>query len=108
MHIQRPAGLVKLSFGLKWVQKTKTSIYEILRILFLSMDFSFAYFANFNISSVLKSPQNGQFHLQFSFGVFKRCSIQVGALFSFILLKKDVVCKLGKNHRMIPAGTATL
>ena len=79
MHILRPAGLVKLSFGLKWVQKTKTSIYEISRILFLSMDFSFAYFANFNISSILKSPQNGQFHLQFSFGVYKRCSIQVGA-----------------------------
>ena len=48
MHYVHPTGLVKLSFGSNWVQKTKTSIYGIARMLFLNMDLNFAYFANFN------------------------------------------------------------
>ena len=50
MHLIHPTGLVKLSFGSNWVQKTKTSIYEISRTLFLNMDFYFTYIANFNFA----------------------------------------------------------
>ena len=48
MHLLHPAGLAKLSFGSNWVQKTKTSIYEISKMLFLSIDFYFTYIASFN------------------------------------------------------------
>ena len=50
MYLLQPTDLLKLSFGSNWVQKTKTSIYEILRMLFSNMDFSLAHFANFNIA----------------------------------------------------------
>ena len=50
MHLIHPTGLVKLSFGSNWVQKTKTSIYETLRMFFLNMDFYFTYIANFNFA----------------------------------------------------------
>ena len=58
------------------------------------MDFYFTYIANFNIGhfEIEKSfgliwvkLQNGQFNLQFSFRVFKGCSIQVWALILLIL-----------------------
>ena len=42
MQLLHPTGLVKISFGSNWVQKTKT--------LFLHIDFNFAYFANFNFA----------------------------------------------------------
>ena len=50
MHLLHSAVLLKLVFGSKWVQKTKTSIYEISRTLFSSMDFTLAHFANFNFA----------------------------------------------------------
>ena len=50
MHLIHPTGLVKLSFGSNWVQKTKASIYETLRMFFLNMDFYFTYIANFNFA----------------------------------------------------------
>ena len=57
-------------------------------MLFLNMDFKFAYLANFNFAHfnivlvwvkmglVWVKLENGEFHLQFSFRVFKTCSIQ--------------------------------
>ena len=42
MQLLHPTGLVKISIGSNWVQKTKT--------LFLNIDFNFAYFANFNFA----------------------------------------------------------
>ena len=48
MHLVHPTGLVKLSLGSNWVQKTKTSIYEIFRMLFLNMNI--AYFDNSNFT----------------------------------------------------------
>ena len=50
----------KLSFGSNWVQKIKTSIYEISRMLFSNMDFNFARFANFNFA---------HFEIEESFGL---------------------------------------
>ena len=47
MHFLHPADLLKLFFRSKWVQKIKTSIYE---ILFSNMDFSFAYFPTFHLA----------------------------------------------------------
>ena len=44
MHLLNPTALLKLYFGLNWVQKTKTSIYEVSRILLSNMDFNFAHF----------------------------------------------------------------
>ena len=45
MHLlQGPTGLLKISFGSNWVQKTKSSIYEISNILLSNMDFNFAHF----------------------------------------------------------------
>ena len=75
MQLLHPTGLLKLSFGSNWVQKTKTSIYEISRMLFSNMDFNFAHFANFNFAHfeiegsfglIWVKLQNGQFHLQIS------------------------------------------
>ena len=48
MHLLHPTSLLKLSFGLNWVHKTKTLIYEISRMLFSNIDFNLAHFANFN------------------------------------------------------------
>ena len=50
MHLPNPTGLAKLSFRSNWVQKTKTSIYEISRMFFSNMDFNFAHFPNFNFA----------------------------------------------------------
>ena len=50
MHLLLPTGLLKLSFGSNWVQKTKTSTYVISRMPFSNMDFNFAHFANFDFS----------------------------------------------------------
>ena len=72
MHLLHPAGLAKLSFESNWVQKTKTSIYEISKMLFLHMDFYFTCIASFNFAhfEIEKSfgliwvkLQNRQFHL---------------------------------------------
>ena len=62
--------LLKLSFGLNWVQETNASIiYEISS----NMDFSLAPFTNFNFTHfeieesfglIWVKLQNGQFHLQ--------------------------------------------
>ena len=81
MHLLHPTGFLKLSFGSNWVQKTKTSTYEISRMLFSTMDFNFAHFANFNFAHFeteesfgliwIKLP-NGGFHLQISIsGIYK-------------------------------------
>ena len=52
MHLLNATGLLKLSFGPNWVQKTKTSIiYEISRMLFSNADFTLMHFANFNFPS---------------------------------------------------------
>ena len=48
MYLLHPVDLLKPSFGLNWVQKTETSIYEISRMLFSNMDFNFAHFAYFD------------------------------------------------------------
>ena len=57
------------------------------------MDFNLAYFANFNFAHfeietifglIWVKLQNGQIHLQLSFRVFKRCSIQVWTLLLLI------------------------
>ena len=73
-------------------------------MLFLNMDFNFADFADFNFAQleiekslglIWVKLQNGRFHLQFSFRVFKRCSIQVWALFFLILCIKEVLGKFG-------------
>ena len=37
MHLLHPTDLAKLSFGPNWVQKTKASINEISRMLFLKL-----------------------------------------------------------------------
>ena len=50
MHLLHPTGLLKLSFGSSWVQKTKMSISEISRMLSSNMAFNFAHFANFNFA----------------------------------------------------------
>ena len=50
MHLLHPTDLAKLSFGLNWVQKAKISISDISRMLYLKMDFNFAYFTNFNFA----------------------------------------------------------
>ena len=47
MHLLHATGLLKLSFGSNWVQKTKVSI---SRMLFSNVDFNFAHFANFNFT----------------------------------------------------------
>ena len=63
MNLLQPVGLLKLSFGSNWVQKTKTPIYKIWRILFSNVDFNFAHFEteeSFGLISV-KLP-NGRFH----------------------------------------------
>ena len=44
MHLLHPTGLLKLCFGSNWVQKTKTSISEISKMLFSNMDFNFTHF----------------------------------------------------------------
>ena len=74
MHLLNPKGLLKLSFGPNWVQKTKTSIiYEISRMLSSNIDFSLAHFTNFNFAHfeieesfglIWVKLQNGRFHLQ--------------------------------------------
>ena len=46
MYLIHLTGLLTLSFGSNWVQKTKTSIYKISRKLFENTDFNFAHFAN--------------------------------------------------------------
>ena len=75
MHLLHPTGLLKLSFGSNWVQKTKTFIYEISRMLFPNMNFNFAHFPNFNsvhfeieesFKLIWVKLQNGRFHLQVS------------------------------------------
>ena len=50
MLLLHPAILLKLSFGSNWVQKAKTSIYKISRMVFYNMDFNFAHFAHFNFA----------------------------------------------------------
>ena len=62
MHLLHPTGLLKLSFGSSWVQKTKTSIYEISRMLFSNIDFNFAHFAHFNYD---------HFEIEESFGLIR-------------------------------------
>ena len=62
MHLLHPADLLKLSFGSSWVQKTKTSIYEISRMLFSNIDFNFAHFAHFNYA---------HFEIEESFGLIR-------------------------------------
>ena len=43
MHFLHPTGLLKISIESNWVQKTKTSVYEIPRI-------DFAHFPSFNFA----------------------------------------------------------
>ena len=53
-------GFLKLSFGSNWVQKTKTFIYEISRMLFSNVDFNFSHFANLDFA---------HFEIEESFGL---------------------------------------
>ena len=50
MHLLHPTSLLRVSFGSHWVLKTKTSIYEISRMLFYNTGYNFAHFANFNFA----------------------------------------------------------
>ena len=68
-------------------------------MLFLNMDFCFTYIADFNFAHfkiekifglIWVKLQNGRFHLQFSFRVFKGCSIQVWTLTLLILFVKKL------------------
>ena len=74
MHPLHSTGL-KLSIGLNWLQKTKTTIYEMSRMLFSNMVFNFSHFTNFNFAQFEREEsfgliwvnlQNGPFHLQIS------------------------------------------
>ena len=60
MYLLNPTCLLKLSLGSNWIQKTKTSIYEISRMLSSNIDFNFAHFANFNFA---------HFEIEESFGL---------------------------------------
>ena len=60
MDLVYPTGLLKLSFGSNWIQKTKTPIYKISRMLFSNVHFNFAHFANFNFA---------HFEIEESFGL---------------------------------------
>ena len=92
MHLLHPTSLLKLYFGSNWVQKTKTSIYEILRMLFYNMDFNFAHFANFNFSHfeieesfglIWVKLQNGWFDSQISIsGICKALVWSIGFIFT--------------------------
>ena len=73
MHLLHPTGLLKLSFGSNWAQKTKTFMYEISRMLFWNKDFNFAHFPNFNsvhfeieesFALIWVKLQIGRFHFQ--------------------------------------------
>ena len=94
MHLLNATGLLKLSFGPNWVQKTKTSIiYEISRMLLSNMDFSLAHFTNFNFAHfeieesfglILVKLQNGRFRLQiFLSGIQKALVSIMGFIFFF-------------------------
>ena len=70
MHILLSTGLTKLSFGSNWVQKTKTSIYHISRMLFSNMDFNFAHFdIEESFGLIWVKSQNDRIHLQVSISV---------------------------------------
>ena len=97
MHPLHPTGLLKLSFGSKWAQKTKTSIYEISRILFQNMDFNFALFARFNFAHfqvegifglIWAKLQNGWCYLQISIsGIWKVLLSSMGFIFAHFVYK---------------------
>ena len=106
MHLIHPTHLAKLYFGSNWVQKTKKSIYGISRMLFLNMDFYFTYIANFNFAYfeiensfglIWVKLQNGRFHLQFSFRMFKGCMLDsgMGFIFAHLVHKKSKNLKFG-------------
>ena len=116
MHLLHPTSFLKLSFKSNWVQKTKAPIYEISWMLFYSMVFDFAHFANFNLAhfeieesflSIWVKLQNDWFELQISIsGIFKvlvfiRRSIlfQVGALFLPVLCMEKALGKFGWKSR---------
>ena len=62
MQLLHPTGLLKIFFESNWVQKPKTSTYEILKMFFSNMDFNFAHFANFNFA---------YFEIEESFGLVR-------------------------------------
>ena len=67
MHLLNPTGLLKLSFGQNWVQKTKTSIIYKISIFSLAhfTNFSFAHFEiEESFGLIWVKLQNGRFHLQ--------------------------------------------
>ena len=85
-----PCGL---SFGSNWVQKTKTSIFEISRMLFSNMNFNFVHFTNFyfprklwvNLVKIAKwSISLSNFH----FGYLKGARFRYGCM-------KEVLGKFG-------------
>ena len=94
--------LLKLSFGLNWVQKTNTSIiYEISS----NMDFSLAPFINFNFAHFeieegfgliwIKLP-NARFHLYFFIsGISKVLVSSMFIIFFLILCITEVLRKFG-------------
>ena len=75
----------------------------------------FPYFANFNFAHfeteksfglIWVKIQKGRLHLQFSFRVFKRYSIQVWALFLLILCIKEVFGKFGQKFHFVACFTS--
>ena len=60
MHLLHTIGLLKLSFESNLVQKMKTSVYEIPRMLFSNMDFNFVHFEiEERFELILAKLQNG-------------------------------------------------
>ena len=67
MQLLHTTSLLKLSFGPNWVQKTKTSICEISKMLFSNIDFNFAHFEiEENFGLIWVKLQSGWFHLPIS------------------------------------------
>ena len=92
MHLLHPTSLLIVTFGSNWVLKTKTSIYEISRMLFYNTDLNFAHFANFNFAHfeieerfglIWVKLQNGWFDLHISIsGIYKVLVSSMGFIFA--------------------------
>ena len=97
MHLQHPTSLLKLSFGLNWVQKTKASIYEISRMLFSNMDINFAHFTSFNFTHfeteesfglIWLKLQNGWFYSQISIScIYKVLVSSMGFISAYFMYR---------------------
>ena len=106
MHLLNPKGLLKLSFGPNWVQKTKTSIiYEISRMLSSNMHFSLAHFTDFNFAhleieesfwvNLGKITKGSISPANFCFGYLKGACFTYGLYFLLVFCIIEVLGKFG-------------